>query len=185
MGQTAVCADVQGAPPPGAHHRWQHVLGSVRCSFVESNWQQISRVRAPLDGSNRHDFVLYQTRTGTARFRLPQGVVTVCPGECILINTGEPYELESPRPITAVIRAFPQPWLARWIPSPERCNSLFTNADVGARLYALPSVPCIPIPSSHLPCPARRLRKTSPGSWPLRRGPLHSAGLRSSSCSTH
>lgn len=107
----------------------QHVLGSVRCSFVESNWQQISRARAPLDDSNRHDFVLYQTRTGIARFRLPQGSVTVCPGECILINTGEPYELESPRPITAVILAFPQHWLARWLPSPERCNPLFTNAD--------------------------------------------------------
>jgi AraC family transcriptional regulator, positive regulator of tynA and feaB len=182
MGQTAVFADVQGAPPLGAPHshsrpplitkprRWspedygpeealaawmslfskecreipsdsqwaarpfrlkleQHLLGSVRCNFVESNWQQISRTREPIDNSKRHDFVLYQTRTGMARFRVPQGTVTVRPGECVLVNTGEPFELDSQQPITAVILVFPGHWLARWLPSPERCCPLFTHTD--------------------------------------------------------
>lgn len=124
-----VCSDSRWDAHPLRLRLEQQVLGSVRCSFVESNWQRISRSRSPGDDSNRHDFVLYQTRTGIARFRLPQGTVTACPGECVLINTGEPYELESPRPITAVILAFPEFWLARWLPSPERCNPLFTNAD--------------------------------------------------------
>ena len=69
-----VCSDSRWGAHPLRLRLEQQVLGSVRCSFLESNWQQISRSRAPVDDSNRHDFVLYQTRTGIAQLRLSQGL---------------------------------------------------------------------------------------------------------------
>jgi AraC family transcriptional regulator, positive regulator of tynA and feaB len=107
----------------------QHALGNVIVNFTEAGGGRVLRTRAHIAASPKRDFVLFQPRTGLARFRIDGSALTVGPGECALINTGKPYELECPLGTTAIALNLPAQWLKRWLPRAESCHSQFDPAD--------------------------------------------------------
>ena len=165
----------------------QHTLGSVRVNFVATQWSRIKRTRSLIANSGRRDFVLFQARSGGASFRLPQGARAVGPGECILVNTGEPYEMECAQPTRGVSLTFPGHWFSRWVPRPERCPSFFDTG--GAWSGALCKVVGALEPESiqHLALPAAAVAENIMGLIALAAGPEHqelSPSLRESLLAT-
>jgi len=107
----------------------QHALGNVIVNFTEAGGGRVLRTRAHIAASPKRDFVLFQPRTGLARFRFEGTALTVGPGECALINTGHPYELECAIGTTAIALNLPGEWLKRWLPRAEVCPSQFDQSD--------------------------------------------------------
>jgi transcriptional regulator GlxA family with amidase domain len=58
-------------------------------------------------------------------------------GESVLIDGTEPYELECPQATSALALRLPEPWLERWMPSPERFGAqVFSGAGWSGALNA-------------------------------------------------
>lgn len=104
-------------------------LGNVVLNFTEAGGGRAVRTRAHIEASRKRDFVLFQPRVGLARFRVGGTEVTAGPGECVLVNTGRPYELECPVGTTALALNLPGQWLRRWLPRPEACPFQFDPSD--------------------------------------------------------
>jgi AraC-like DNA-binding protein len=107
----------------------QHALGNVVVNFTEAGGGRAVRTPAHIAQSRKRDLVLFQPRTGFARFRILATELTIEPGECVLIDTGKPYELECPMGTTAIALNLPQQWLRRWLPRVESCPSQFDQTD--------------------------------------------------------
>jgi AraC family transcriptional regulator, positive regulator of tynA and feaB len=107
----------------------QHALGNLIVNFTEAGGGRVMRTRAHIAASSKRDFVLFQPRTGLARFRIDGTALTVGPGECVLVDTGEPYELECPPGTTAIALNLPGEWLKRWLPRAEICPAQFDQSD--------------------------------------------------------
>ena len=106
-----------------------HTLGPITVNFSESNWTHWSRPKSLIAKSRHDQFVLVQPRTGKVSFRLPDGEVSARPGECLFVDTCEPLEFLVREPTTTVGLTLPRRWLARWLPRPEHCPTLFSSND--------------------------------------------------------
>jgi len=118
----------QGGQPFRASNE-QHALGNVIVNFTAAGGGRAVRTRAHIEASRKRDFVLFQPRTGLARFRLGGTEVTAGPAECVLVDTGRPYELECPIGTTAIALTLPGQWLKRWLPRAQSCPFQFDPTD--------------------------------------------------------
>lgn len=118
----------QGVGPFRAFNE-QHTLGNIIVNFTEAGGGRAVRTRAHIAASRKRDFVLFQPRTGLARFTIAGTAVTAGPGECVLIDTGQPYELECSLGTSAIALTLPGQWLQRWLPRPEACPPQFDPSD--------------------------------------------------------
>lgn len=95
-------------------------LGPATANFLEADTQQVRRTRAKIARMRTPMFMLMQLRVGQVRYQQLGREVCVGPGECVLIDCTEPYEVECPQPTRAMALRLPTDWLKRWIALPER-----------------------------------------------------------------
>ncbi len=102
-------------------HLEQLPLGPVSLNFVGAGTQLLRRTRARIASSREPVCVLLQLREGRVRLRHMGREAYVGPGECVLMDSTEPYDIECPEPTTALALRLPQPWLQYWLPDPAEC----------------------------------------------------------------
>ena len=95
-------------------------LGAATFNVFRAERQRVLRTAAEIARSDEPMFLLVQPRRGDIVFRQLGREVQVRPGECVLMNSAEPYEVECPQPHMAAGIRMPAAWLRRWIPYPER-----------------------------------------------------------------
>jgi AraC-like DNA-binding protein len=151
-------------------------LGPATANFLEADTQQVRRTRAKIARMHTPMFMLMQLRAGQVRYHQLGHEVRVGPGECVLIDCTEPYELECPHPTRAVALRLPADWLRRWIAQPERhAAQLFNGGGWSAALCA--AVASLDI-SDNLALPAGEIAETIATLLKLAIGPEPEASLQ-------
>jgi AraC family transcriptional regulator, positive regulator of tynA and feaB len=102
-------------------HMDQVPLGPVAMHFVEAEAQTLRRTHARIASSREAACVLLQLRSGHVRLRQMGREAFVGPGECVLMDSTEPYVIECPGPTSALALRLPRPWLQYWVPDPAAC----------------------------------------------------------------
>lgn len=95
-------------------------LGAATVNLIAAETQRIYRTRAKIAHSRYPVFFLLLLHAGRMRLRQLDREAYVNAGESILIDGTEPYELECPEATSALALRLPEPWLERWMPSPDR-----------------------------------------------------------------
>ena len=95
-------------------------LGPATANFIDADIQRVERTRAKIARMRSPGFMLLQMRAGHVRFRQLGREFRLAPGECVFIDSTEPYELECPQATSALALRLPPDWLKRWIAHPER-----------------------------------------------------------------
>lgn len=105
------------------HARLDQVdFGPVTANFLEAESQRVHRTSATIARMRTPMFMLLQLRVGQVRLQQLGREVHVGPGECVLIDGTQPYELDCPDLTKAVALRLPTDWLKGWIAHPE-CNA--------------------------------------------------------------
>jgi AraC family transcriptional activator of tynA and feaB len=153
-------------------------LGPATANFLEADTQQVRRTRAKIARMHTPMFMLMQLRAGQVRYHQLGREVRVGPGECVLIDCTEPYELECPHPTRAVALRLPADWLKRWIAQPEsHAAQLFNGGGWSAALCA--AVASLDINSrDNLALPAGEIAETIATLLKLAIGPEPEASLQ-------
>jgi AraC-like DNA-binding protein len=112
-------------------------LGAVTASFIDAEAQQVRRTLAKIARSRVPVYMLMQLREGHARLRQLGDESLMGPGDCVLIDGSEPYDLDCPQATRALALRLPADWLKRWLPHPERVPAVpFASTGWGAALRA-------------------------------------------------
>lgn len=112
-------------------------FGAATLTFVGAASQHIRRTPARISRTRYPSFFLVQFRMGHGLLRQRGRELHVRPGDCVLIDGTEPYDLECPRASSAAILRMPQDWLRRWLPHPEESAALlFSQGDWNSALCA-------------------------------------------------
>jgi AraC family transcriptional activator of tynA and feaB len=112
-------------------------LGPATANFLEADTQLVRRTRAKIARMRTPMFMLMQLRAGHVTYQQLGREVRVGPGECVLIDCTQPYELECPHPTRAMALRLPADWLRRWIAQPERhAAQLFSSGGWSSALCA-------------------------------------------------
>jgi AraC-like DNA-binding protein len=102
-------------------------LGAVTASFIDAETQQVRRTIAKIARSRFPVYMLMQLRAGQMRLSQQGHESQLSPGDCVLIDGNEPYELVCPQATSALALRLPEDWLKRWLPHPERVPALPLN----------------------------------------------------------
>jgi AraC family transcriptional activator of tynA and feaB len=94
-------------------------LGPATASWLCADAQRVRRTRARI-ARDRPGFLLMQLRTGRVQIRQGGRSTPLHPGECVLLDGAQPYEVECPEATRSCVLQLPDEWLRRWISSPER-----------------------------------------------------------------
>jgi AraC family transcriptional regulator, positive regulator of tynA and feaB len=97
----------------------QTQLGPATASWLCADAQRVRRTRAKI-ASSRPSFLLMQLRAGRVEIRQAGQVTPLRPGECILLDGAQPYEVECPEPTRSCVLRLSDTWLRGWVSSPER-----------------------------------------------------------------
>jgi AraC family transcriptional activator of tynA and feaB len=114
----------------------QTELGPATASWLCADAQRVRRTAAKIAHSDP-SFLLMQLRAGRVRIRQAGRITPLHPGECILLDGAQPYELECPEPTRSCVLRLSDEWLRRWVRSPERlAPRLFAGAGWNGALCA-------------------------------------------------
>lgn len=114
----------------------QTQLGPATASWLSADAQKVRRTRAKIARSHP-SFLLMQLRTGRVEIRQAGQVTPLRPGECVLLDGAQPYEVECPEPTRSCVLQLSDTWLRSWVSSPERlAPRRFTSAGWSAALCA-------------------------------------------------
>lgn len=94
-------------------------LGPATASWLCADAQRVRRTRAKIAGSHP-SFLLMQLRAGRVEIRQAGQVTPLRPGECILLDGAQPYEVECPEATRSCVLQLSDTWLRGWVSSPER-----------------------------------------------------------------
>lgn len=97
----------------------QTELGPATASWLCADAQRVRRTRAKI-GRADPGFLLMQLRAGRVRVRQAGRVTALDPGECILLDGAQPYEVECPEATRSCVLQLSDEWLKRWVSSPAR-----------------------------------------------------------------
>ncbi len=117
-------------------------LGPATANFLRAGVQRVHRTPAKIARTREPMFILLQLRAGHMRFRHIGRDLSLGPGECVFIDSTEPYEVDSRQETSALAMSLPAPWLRSWLPCPERHAARVFNGDgwSGALCAALASL---------------------------------------------
>jgi len=105
----------------GFHARLDQVaFGPATANFLSAAVQRVHRTRAKIAGARAQVFILLQLRAGRMRLRHIGHDLCLGPGECVFIDSTEPYQVDSPQETRALALSLPAPWLRSWLSCPER-----------------------------------------------------------------
>jgi AraC family transcriptional regulator, positive regulator of tynA and feaB len=123
----------------------QAELGPATASWLCADAQRVRRTRAKIAASHP-SFLLMQLRAGRVRIRQAGRVTPLDPGECILLDGAQPYEVECPEATRSCVLQLSDRWLRGWVSSPERlAPRRFMRAGWSAALCA--AVACLDVDS--------------------------------------
>ena len=97
----------------------QTELGPATANWLCADAQRVRRTRARVAGA-APSFLLMQLRAGRVEIRQAGHVMPLHPGECILLDGGQPYEVECPQATRSCVLQLSHEWLRGWISCPER-----------------------------------------------------------------
>ncbi|RYZ67968.1 MAG: hypothetical protein EOP08_01600, partial [Proteobacteria bacterium] len=101
-------------------------LGPGSLYLVQARAQHIRRTPARIARSNAAYTILMQIREGRQAFRQHGRECSLQPGDCVVVDCNEPYELDCLGPTRAVVLRFPHEWITGWLPGVE---------DAAARIF--------------------------------------------------
>ncbi len=94
-------------------------LGPATLFVLETDAQRVQRTRARIAHSPEAYYILIQLSRGEARFSQCGRESRLQPGECVLVDGKQPYEIDClPTTRTIAVR-FQQEWLKGWLPAAE------------------------------------------------------------------
>ncbi len=112
-------------------------LGPASANFFEAETQRVRRTTRRIARTQAPMFVLMQLRLGRVRLHQSGREVDVGPGECVLVDGNEPYDLDCPHLTRALALRLPADWLRGWIAQPERYAArVFNSGNWSAALCA-------------------------------------------------
>ena len=97
----------------------QTELGPALASWLSADAQRVRRTRAKISGS-APSFLLMQLRAGRVQIRQAGQITPLYPGECILLDGSQPYEVECPEPTRSCVLQLSDAWVREWVSAPER-----------------------------------------------------------------
>lgn len=114
----------------------QTELGAATANWLSADVQQVRRTTARIARAQR-GFLLMQLRAGRVQIRQAGRTTPLYPGECVLLDGAQPYEVECPEATRSCVLQLPEQWLRRWVRSPERLTpARFTARGWSAALCA-------------------------------------------------
>ncbi len=96
----------------------QTELGAATASWLCADAQRVRRTRAKIARSHP-GFLLMQLRAGRVQIRQAGHIAALLPGECILLDGAQPYEVECPEATRSCVLQLSDDWLRGWVRSPE------------------------------------------------------------------
>lgn len=94
-------------------------FGPGTINLICADAQRVRRTSAKIAGTRQAAFMLMQLRAGRAWVGQLGRATSLYPGECVLIDGTEPYEVECPQPTRSLVLQFPDAWLRRHLDNPE------------------------------------------------------------------
>ncbi|HVS76412.1 MAG TPA: hypothetical protein VHE11_05720, partial [Steroidobacteraceae bacterium] len=96
----------------------QTELGPATANWLCADTQRVRRTRAKIARTSSA-FLLMQMREGRVQITQAGRSTPLGPGECILLDGAQPYELECPEATRSCVLQLSDEWLRRWVSSPE------------------------------------------------------------------
>ena len=96
----------------------QTELGPATANWLYADAQRVRRTTAKI-ARNHSSLLLMQLRTGRVHIRQSGRITPLHPGECILLDGAQPYEVECPEPTRSCVLQLPDDWLRHWVSPPE------------------------------------------------------------------
>jgi len=109
----------------------QYSLGPATANFLRATSQSVARSRRCISRSNQEAFLLLHLREGEFEFSCGGQATQVHPGDCVLMDSRERYEVRCPLPTRCLILHLPPAWLRGFLPRPEVVASRVLRSDGG------------------------------------------------------
>jgi AraC family transcriptional activator of tynA and feaB len=113
----------------------QHPFGPIDLNYADTTSQEVWRTKHAIAGSRKHTFYLLYMRAGKLRARQRGREALVQPGDCVLIDSMEPYSFSFPGANRCLSVQMPDDWVRQWIKAPESATAIsFSASGWGRRL---------------------------------------------------
>ena len=120
IGQVMLELDIEAAGRDGFSAQLdQYSLGPATANFLRATSQSVARSRRCISRSNQEAFLLVHLREGAFEFASQGQATQVLPGDCVLMDSRERYEVRCPQPTRCLILHLPPQWLRGFLPRPE------------------------------------------------------------------
>ena len=97
----------------------QTELGPATANWLCADAQRVRRTTAKI-ARTQPGFLLMQLRAGRVQIRQAARITPLYPGECVLLDGTQPYEVECPEATRSCVLQLSDAWLRRWVKHPER-----------------------------------------------------------------
>lgn len=114
----------------------QHPFGPIDLNYADTTAQEVWRTKHAIAGSRKHTFYLLYMRAGRLKARQRGRETLVQPGDCVLIDSMEPYSFSFPDSNRCLSVQMPEDWLRQWLPEPENATAASFNAPGWGRRLA-------------------------------------------------
>ena len=94
-------------------------LGPATANWLGADAQRVRRTTAKI-ARDHSSLLLMQLRAGRVYVRQAGRITPLHPGECILLDGAQPYEVDCPEATRSCVLQLPDEWLTHWVSSPER-----------------------------------------------------------------
>ena len=94
-------------------------FGPIDLNFVETDPQEVWRTRAAIARSRQNFFYLLSMRSGHMGVAQCGREAVISPGDCVLVNSQEPYRFSLRARNNCLSVQIPEHWLRGWLPHPE------------------------------------------------------------------
>jgi AraC family transcriptional regulator, positive regulator of tynA and feaB len=120
VGQVLLELEIEAAVPERFTASLQQSrLGPAGLNLIDASEQWMRRTKAGIARSLSPSVYLLQLRTGEFELQQYGRECRIQVGDCVLIDSEEPYELSCPGRTVCLSVAFPRQWLSSWLPSPQ------------------------------------------------------------------
>lgn len=106
----------------------KYQFGPIDLNFVDTDPQEVWRTRAAISRSRENYFYLLYMHSGHMGVAQCGREAVIAPGNCLLVNSREPYRFSLPDRNNCLSVQIPQSWLRTWLPHPEDA-AVITLAD--------------------------------------------------------
>jgi len=98
----------------------QHPFGTIDLNFADTTSQEVWRTPQAIGSSSKRAYYLLYMREGRLNARQRGREAATLPGDCVLIDSMEPYSFSFPETNRCLSVQMPHDWLRSWIPEPEK-----------------------------------------------------------------